>query len=63
MDEVIERVAHNYLTDKEGNAQERMMQMYNQVFADKVADVLVTKVNKIAKEIDVKEFQEMAKSL
>ena len=40
-----------------------MMQMYNQVFADKVADVLVTKVNKIAKEIDVKEFQEMAKSL
>ena len=63
MDEVIERVAQNYLTDKDGNAQERMMQMYNQVFADKIADVLVTKVNKIAKEIDVKEFQEMAASL
>jgi len=58
MEEMIERIANGYLTDK--SKKDNFMNMFNQVYADKVAAVIVEKVKVEKKAIDVEEFKTIA---
>ncbi len=58
MEEMIERIANGYLTDKA--KKDNFMNMFNQVYADKVAAVIVEKVKVEKKAIDVEEFKTIA---
>lgn len=57
MDEMIERIANGYLTDK--NKQDNFMKMFNEVYAAKVSDVIVAKVKTESKNITVDEFKQV----
>ncbi|MET3124926.1 trigger factor [Arcicella rosea] len=57
MDEMIERIANGYLTDK--NKQDNFMKMFNEVYAAKVSDVIVSKVKTESKNITVDEFKQV----
>jgi trigger factor len=57
MDEMIERIANGYLTDK--NKQDNFMKMFNEVYAAKVSDVIVAKVKTESKAINVDEFKQI----
>jgi trigger factor len=50
MEEMIERIANGYLTDK--SKKDNFMNMFNQVYADKVAAVIVEKV-KVEKKLSM----------
>jgi trigger factor len=58
MEEMIERIATGYLTDK--SKKDNFMNMFNQVYADKIAAVIVDKVKVENKAIDVEEFKKLA---
>ena len=58
MEEMIERIATGYLTDK--SKKDNFMNMFNQVYADKVAAVIVEKVKVEKKAIDVEAFKTIA---
>jgi trigger factor len=57
MDEMIERIANGYLTDK--NKQENFMKMFNEVYAAKVSDVIVANIKVENKTIEVEEFKQI----
>ncbi|MBB6003205.1 trigger factor [Arcicella rosea] len=57
MDEMIERIANGYLTDK--NKQDNFMKMFNEVYAAKVSEVIVSKVKTESKNITVDEFKQV----
>jgi trigger factor len=61
MDEMIEKIATGYLTDK--NKQDNFMKMFNEVYAEKVSDVIVANMKIETKTIDVEEFKAIADSL
>jgi trigger factor len=58
MEEMIERIANGYLTDK--SKKDNFMNMFNQVYADKVVAVIVEKVKVEKKAIDAEEFKTIA---
>ncbi len=57
MDDVIEKVANNYLTEKNKDGQDRFMQMFNAVYDEKVRTALAEKVKVNKKQIDVEGFK------
>lgn len=57
MDEMIERIANGYLTDK--NKQDNFMKMFNEVYAAKVSDVILANVKTESKTISVDEFKQV----
>jgi trigger factor len=59
MDEIVDRVAQNFLADKE---KDNMSNTYNQVFSEKVMDVMEATVPKETKEIGVEELEELLKN-
>jgi len=61
MNEMIERIANGYLTDK--NKQDNFMKMFNEVYASKISDVIVANMKVESKSIDVEEFKQIADSL
>ncbi len=58
MEEMIEKIAQGYLTEK--NSQDNFMKLFNQVYADKVATVVLSKVKKEVKSIDFEGFKAIA---
>jgi len=58
MEEMIEKIAQGYLTEK--NSQDNFMKLFNQVYADKVATVVLSKVKKEVKPIDFEGFKAIA---
>jgi trigger factor len=61
MNEMIDRIANGYLTDK--NKQDNFMKMFNEVYASKISDVIVANMKVESKSIDVEEFKQIADSL
>lgn len=59
MDEMIDRVATGYLADRE---RDNYSSMYNQVFDNKVLDVIRGQVATDEKEIEVSEFEKIARA-
>jgi trigger factor len=57
MDEVIEKVATNYLTDKTKDGENRFQEMFKRVFEDKIGDAIATKIPVNNKIIDVEQFK------
>jgi trigger factor len=61
MDELVEKIATNFLNDK--NKQDNFMKMFNEVYAEKVSDAIVANIKIEAKTIDVEEFKGIADAL
>lgn len=61
MDEMIDRIATGYLTDK--NKQDNFRKMFDEVFTAKISDAIVANMNIESKSIDVEEFKQIADSL
>ena len=60
MDELINKVAQNYLADRE---KDNFNKTYNQVFDQKVLDLIVEQAPKEAKEISLGEFEALVKNI
>ncbi len=60
MEEMIERIANGYLADKANS--DNFSKIFNQVFADKVAEVIMTNVKAETKTIDVEGFKSLVES-
>ena len=64
MDEIIEKVATNYLTEKTNqDGENRFQQMFKNVFEDKISEAIVSKIAVNNKIIDVEEFKAIAEKL
>lgn len=63
MNEVIDKIANNYLQEKSKDGQSKFTQMFNAVFADKIADVLAAKIKVNQKTVDVDGFKEIIEKL
>jgi trigger factor len=61
MDEMIDRIATGYLTDK--NKQDNFRKMFDEVFTAKISDAIVANIKIENKAIDVEEFKQIADSL
>ena len=61
MDEMIERIATGYLTDK--NKQDNFRKMFDEVFTSKISDAIIANIKIDSKTIDVEEFKQIAESL
>ncbi len=61
MDEMIDRIATGYLTDK--NKQDNFRKMFDEVFTTKISDAIVANMKIESKTIDVEEFKKIADSL
>ena len=61
MDEMIDRIATGYLTDK--NKQDNFRKMFDEVFTAKISDAIVANMKIESKIIDVEEFKQIADSL
>ena len=61
MDEMINKIAEGYLTDK--NKQDNFMKSFNEVYANKVSDVILENIKTESKTIEVEEFKQIADSL
>jgi trigger factor len=61
MDEMIDRIATGYLTDK--NKQDNFRKMFDEVFTAKISDAIVANMKIENKTIDVEEFKQIADSL
>jgi trigger factor len=64
MDDVIEKVANNYLTEKSTkDGENRFQQMFKAVYDDKVGSAIIERVKVNQKIIDVDQFKEIAEKL
>jgi trigger factor len=64
MDEIIEKVATNYLTEKTSqDGENRFQQMFKNVFEDKISEAIISKIAVNNKLIDVEEFKAIAEKL
>ncbi len=63
MNEVIDKIANNYLQEKAKDGQSKFTQMFNAVFADKISDVLTSKIKVNKKTIDVNGFKEIVEKI
>lgn len=61
MDEMIERIATGYLTDK--NKQDNFRKMFDEVFTAKISDTIIANIKIDSITIDVEEFKQIADSL
>jgi len=61
MDEMIDRIATGYLTDK--NKQDNFRKMFDEVFTAKISDAIVANMKIETTMIDVEEFKQIADSL
>ena len=61
MDEMIEKIATGYLTDK--NKQDNFMKSFNEVYGAKISDVILENIKTESKTIEVEEFKQIAESL
>ncbi len=61
MDEMIERIATGYLTDK--NKQDNFRKMFDEVFTAKISDAIIANIKIDSTTIDVEEFKQIADSL
>lgn len=61
MDEMIDRIATGYLTDK--NKQDNFRKMFDEVFSAKILDTIVANMKVETSIIDVEEFKQIADSL
>lgn len=61
MDEMIDRIATGYLTDK--NKQDNFRKMFDEVFTAKISDAIIANMKVETKTIDVEEFKQIADSL
>lgn len=61
MDEMIDRIATGYLTDK--NKQDNFRKMFDEVFSAKISDAIVANMKIENKTINVEEFKQIADSL
>ena len=61
MDEMIDRIATGYLTDK--NKQDNFRKMFDEVFTSKISDAIIANIKIDSKTIDVEEFKQIAESL
>ncbi len=61
MDEMIDRIATGYLTDK--NKQDNFRKMFDEVFTAKISDAIVANIKIENKTINVEEFKQIADSL
>ena len=61
MDEMIDRIATGYLTDK--NKQDNFRKMFDEVFTAKISDAIVANMKIETKIIEVEEFKKIADSL
>lgn len=61
MDEMIDRIATGYLTDK--NKQDNFRKMFDEVFTAKISEAIVANIKIETKTIDVEEFKQIADSL
>ena len=61
MDEMIDRIATGYLTDK--NKQDNFRKMFDEVFTAKISDAIVANMKIETTTIDVEEFKQIADSL
>ena len=61
MDEMIDRIATGYLTDK--NKQDNFRKMFDEVFTAKISDAIVANMKIESKTINVEEFKQIADSL
>ncbi len=61
MDEMIDRIATGYLTDK--NKQDNFRKMFDEVFTAKISDAIVANMKIENKTIDVEEFKQIADAL
>jgi len=61
MDEMIDRIATGYLTDK--NKQDNFRKMFDEVFTDKISDAIVANIKIDMKTIDVEAFKQIAEAL
>lgn len=61
MDEMIDRIATGYLTDK--NKQDNFRKMFDEVFTAKISDAIVANMKIENKTINVEEFKQIADSL
>jgi trigger factor len=61
MDEMIDRIATGYLTDK--NKQDNFRKMFDEVFTAKISNAIVANIKIDNKTIDVEEFKQIADSL
>jgi trigger factor len=60
MEDIIEKVANNYLTEKASpDGQDRFTQMFQAVFADKIATAITERISINHKTIDVDNFKEL----
>ncbi|MFD1819392.1 trigger factor [Pseudarcicella hirudinis] len=55
MEEMIEKIATGYLTDK--SKSDNFMNMFNQVYADKISNVILENIKADTKVVDVEEFK------
>lgn len=55
MEEMIEKIATGYLTDK--SKSDNFMNMFNQVYADKISNVILENIKSDKKIVDVEEFK------
>jgi len=58
MDEMIERIATGYLTDK--NKQDNFRKMFDEVFTAKISDAIIANIKIDSKIIDVEEFKKIS---
>lgn len=63
MNEVIDKIANNYLQEKAKDGQSKFTQMFNAVFADKISDVLTSKIKVNKKTVDVDGFKEIVEKI
>ncbi len=63
MDDIIEKVANNYLTDKSKDGENRFQEMFKKVFEDKIGDAIIARIPVNTKIIDVEQFKEIADKL
>ena len=61
IEEMIEKIAMGYLSDKSKG--DNFMNLYNQAFSDKVANVIVENIPNKTTKIDVEKFKEIAAAL
>lgn len=57
MDDVIEKVANNYLSEKTKDGETRFMEMFKRVYEDRIADAIADRMPKNNKIVDFEEFK------
>ncbi len=64
MDDVIEKVANNYLTDKtQKEGENRFQEMFKRVYEEKIADAMISRISVNNKIVDFEQFKAIAEAI